>query len=152
LPLKVWLKMSVFLTILAIIGCLVVMFTPIDEVYQAHRWIRIGSFSFQVAELVKLAILIYVAKFLAEKWNSGKIDDFNTVVKPLAIALLVIGFVMVKLQSDFGSAAVVITMIGLMAYAAGIPLKRIVIIVGLIAILATLAITSTSYRRERVTV
>jgi cell division protein FtsW len=56
---------------------------------------------------------------------------------------------MAKLQSDLGSAAVIIAMIGLMAFAVGVPLKRILMIVGVVALLVTIAISSTAYRRER---
>src|SRR5437868_2258637 len=54
-PLKSWLKLTTPLAIAAIAGSLLVMVTPLDAVYQAHRWIRLGGFSFQVAELIKLA-------------------------------------------------------------------------------------------------
>jgi cell division protein FtsW len=151
LPLNVWLKASTPLAIAAVAGCLIVMFTPIDAVYQAHRWIRIGGFSFQIAELIKLALLVYLARFLAAKWRSGKLEDFNVTIRPLLILLVVIGFVMAKLQSDLGSAGVIIAMICLMSYTAGIPLKKIFLISGLIFILVFVSIASTSYRRERLT-
>jgi cell division protein FtsW len=151
LPLKIWLKAATPLILIALVGCLLVMFTPIDAVYQAHRWIRLGGFSFQVAELIKLALLIWLAQFLASRWRSGKLEDLNQTVKPLLILLLVIGFVMAKLQSDLGSAAVIIAMICLMSYTAGIQLKKITLIAALIFLLVFVSIASTSYRRERLT-
>jgi cell division protein FtsW len=149
LPLKVWLKISTALAAAALIGCLVVMLTPIDAVYQAHRWIRFGGFSFQVAELIKLSLLLWLAQFLASRWKAGKLEDFNVSVKPLLILLIGIGFVMAKLQSDLGSAGVIIAIVCIMAYTAGIPLKKISLIAGLILILVFVSIVSTSYRRER---
>jgi cell division protein FtsW len=57
-PAKFWERAAKPLAAVALVGSLIVLVTPIDEVYQAHRWIRLGGFSFQVAELIKLAILI----------------------------------------------------------------------------------------------
>jgi cell division protein FtsW len=56
---------------------------------------------------------------------------------------------MAKLQSDLGSAAVIIAMISLMAYAVGVPLKRILMIGGVVVLVVAIAISSTAYRRER---
>lgn len=151
IPIKTWMKAATPLVIIAAIGCLIVMVTPIDAVYQAHRWIRVGGWSFQVAELIKLALLLWMAQFLARQWQQNKLSDFRTTLRPLIAILLGVGFVVTVLQSDLGSATVIIAMMGLMAYTAGIPLKRIGLISGLILILVTLAIASTSYRRDRLT-
>jgi cell division protein FtsW len=149
IPLNIWQKLAKPLVIAAVAGSLLVMITPIDEVYQAHRWIRLGSFSFQVAELIKLAVLIGVANFLAQRWRENKLADFNSTLKPLIILLLAIGLVVAKLQSDLGSAGVMIAMMVLMAFVAGIPLKRAAMIAGLVILLVAIAISSSSYRRDR---
>ncbi len=149
IPISFWRRAAKPLATAAVLGSLVVMATPIDSIYQAHRWIRVGSFSFQIAELIKLAILIGLAQFLANQWRAGKLADFNSTLKPLILLLLAIGVVVAKMQSDLGSAGVMIAMMALMAYVAGIPLKKIGIIASLILLLATVAIASSSYRRER---
>lgn len=138
------------LIVAAIIGSIIVMFTPINEAYPAHRWIRFGNFSFQVVELIKFALLIWLAAFLAKRWRWGQIHDFHATLKPLLLVMFVTGLVIAKFQSDFGSAAVVVSMMFLMAYAVGIPLKRIAIIAVTIALLAGLAVSTSPYRRERI--
>jgi cell division protein FtsW len=149
IPLSVWRKLAVPLVVAALAGCLIVMLTPINAQYPAHRWIRVGSFSFQVAELIKLALLVWLATFLTKNWKEGKLANFNAVLKPLLILLLALGFVMTKLQSDLGSAGVIIAMMAIMAYAVGVPLKRISLIAALVVVLVGLAIASSGYRRER---
>ncbi len=149
LPLNFWPKSAKALAIVALLGSLVVMVTPINAAYPAHRWIRLGGFSFQVAELIKLALLVGLAQFLALRARAGKLADFNATLKPLIILLLVIGLVVAKFQSDLGSAGVMIAMMAVMAYIAGIPLKRAAMIAGLVLILLVLAIASSPYRRER---
>jgi cell division protein FtsW len=149
LPLKFWPKFTKVLVLAAIIGSVIVMVTPVDAVYQAHRWIRLGGFSFQVAELIKLALVIGLAQFLALQAKAKKLGDFNATLKPLIILLVAIGVVVAKFQSDLGSAGVMVALLIVMAYVAGIPLKKAAIIAGLVLILMVVAISSSSYRRDR---
>jgi len=149
LPLKIWPASARWLAGAAAAGSLLVLVTPVDAVYQAHRWIRLGGFSFQVAELIKLALLVGLASFLARQAKTGKMADFNSTLKPILILLLVIGVVVAKTQSDLGSTGVMVAMLVVMAYVAGIPLKKAAMIGGVIVILLTLAISSSAYRRER---
>src|SRR6185312_13251685 len=103
----------------------------------------------QVAELIKFAVLVWAAGFLTNRWQEGKLNDFKATIQPLIIAFLAVAAVVVKLQSDLGSACVIIAMLAFMAYAAGMPLKRIVIFGSLILILLTIAISTSAYRRDR---
>ncbi|HVS78986.1 MAG TPA: putative peptidoglycan glycosyltransferase FtsW [Candidatus Saccharimonadales bacterium] len=148
-PVELWRQSAKPLAIVAVVGALLVMIMPVDAVYQAHRWIRLGGFSFQVAELIKLAVLVGVADFLTRHWREGRLADFNATLKPLLLLLLAIGVVVAKLQSDFGSAAVMIAMLMIMAYIAGIPLRKALGISAIIVALLALLIISTPYRRQR---
>ncbi|OGL39183.1 hypothetical protein A3J32_02215 [Candidatus Saccharibacteria bacterium RIFCSPLOWO2_02_FULL_46_7] len=149
LPIEKILKLAKPLLIVAIVGSILVMFTPLNETYPAHRWIRFGNFSFQVVELIKLALLIWLATFLAARYRAGKIHDFKATLRPLLAVLLIAGFTVAKLQSDLGSAMVIVAMMALMAYAIGVSLKKIVIIGLIIIALTGLAISTSPYRRER---
>jgi cell division protein FtsW len=120
-PVKFWERAAKPLAVAALAGSLIVLVMPVDEIYQAHRWIRLGGFSFQVAELIKLAILIGLAQFLAWRYKQGTIADFKAALKPLIILLLAVGVVVAKLQSDLGSAGVMVMMMLVMAYVAGFP-------------------------------
>ncbi|HEX5447902.1 MAG TPA: putative peptidoglycan glycosyltransferase FtsW [Candidatus Saccharimonadales bacterium] len=149
IPLDFWRRSIKGLVLAAVAGSIIVMLTPIDAVYQAHRWIRLGGFSFQVAELIKLALLIGLAEFLTARARSGQLADFKSTLRPLIILLLVIGLVVAKFQSDFGSAGVMIAMMVIMAYVAGMPLKKAAGISAIILALLALLVISTPYRRER---
>ena len=151
LPLKAWLRIATPLILLAAACSVAVMLTPVDSVHNAHRWIRLGGYSFQAVEVIKLAVLVWLASFLARQWRSGRLDEFTGTLQPLIILLAIVGVVVAKLQSDLGSAGVIVAMMVLMAYAAGVPLKRIAFFAGIVAVLAVLAIASSSYRRERLT-
>lgn len=137
------------LLILAAIGSLVVMITPLSDVYPAHRWIKLGSFSFQIAELIKLALIVWLAAFLARLRRSGELSNQRRTLQPLLIILLIVGLVVAKLQSDLGSAAVIIAILVALAYNVGIPLKRLALISVAVAGVVVLAVASSGYRRER---
>ena len=149
IPVETWRKSVGPLAMVTIIGCLIVMVTPLNVAYPAHRWIRLGSFSFQIAELIKLTLLVWLANFLTRQWRAGKLADSNSTLKPLIVLLIIIGVIVAKLQSDLGSTGVMILMIGAMAFTIGIPLKRVATIAGLVLVLLVLTIASSSYRRER---
>lgn len=149
IPVSWWRKSARPLAAAALVGCLVVLVTPIDAVYQAHRWIRVGGLSFQVAELIKVALLVWTAGFLTDKWQKGQLSNFKATLKPLLVLMLAIGVLVAKTQSDLGSTGVMLAMIGLMAYLVGIPLRKVAIFGGLVIVLVVLAVSTSSYRRDR---
>jgi len=63
--------------------------------------------------------------------------------------LTLVGLVVAKLQSDLGSTGVIVAMIAAMVFIAGMPLKRLSMIIGLVLIGTILAIGSSGYRRDR---
>ncbi len=148
-PLDWWRRSYKPLLVAAGAATLLAMVLPVFPAYPAHRWVRLGSFSFQSVELVKFAILIWLAGFLAERIRQGTIGRTQETLKPLAITLGVIAIVVAGKQSDLGSTGVIIAVIGIMSYVAGLPLKRIFMIGGIIGLVLVLAISSTPYRRER---
>lgn len=120
-----------------------------ERVNGAYRWIQFGGFSFQAAELIKFALLIWLAGFLADRYQQGKLADKEATFKPLLIALAIIAVVVARIQSDLGSTGVMVAMIGTMVFVIGMPLKRIAIIASVIAIGTALLISTSSYRRDR---
>lgn len=150
-PLSWWRQAYKPLLIAATAATLLALALPVNPAYPAHRWVRLGSLSFQSVELLKFAVLVWLAGFLAGRIRAGNIVDANATLKPLLYALLAVGVVVAGVQSDLGSTGVVVAMMGTMAFIAGLPLKRVVQIGGIIIIIAVLAVSITPYRRERLT-
>jgi len=137
------------LGIAAALVTFVALIMPVNPAYPAHRWISLGSFSFQSVELVKFALLIYLAKFLSDRMQAGTIGDFKSTLKPIGIIVGLLGIVVAGIQSDLGSTGVILVMIGTMMFVAGLPMKKVLLFGGVIAIIASLAVVSTPYRRDR---
>lgn len=148
IPIERWKKYQWPLIFFAAVIAVAVRFVG-EEINGAHRWIQVGGFSFQAAELVKLAIVLWVAHYLSRKRQAGQMQSIE-VLKPLAVLAGLIIVIVAGMQSDLGSAAVMMAIIGVCAYVAGLPMKRILLVGCTVALLATIAIVSTPYRRDRV--
>ncbi len=149
-PLGQWRRYLKWLIAGAALMTLVAIVLPVNPNYPAHRWVRLGGFSFESVEMLIFAFLIWMADFLAVKMDKGEMKDFRKILKPLLAVLLLIGVVVAMIQSDLGSTGVIVAMMGVMAFVAGLPLKRIMIIGGVIVIGTILAIAVMPYRLARI--
>jgi cell division protein FtsW len=144
-----WKKLVSPLIIAAVIATIIALVLPVTPEYPAHRWIRLGGFSLQAVEVLKFAALIGFSYFFARRIREGRMDSKQETFKPLLILLGIIGVVVAILQSDLGSAGVLVAMIGSMAFVSGLPMGRILAVAAIVFIGTFLAISSSSYRRER---
>jgi cell division protein FtsW len=149
LPLDTWRKAYKPLLIMAGLATLLALVLPVNPQYPAHRWVRLGGFSFQSVELLKFAVLVWLAGFLSNRIREGQIQSYASTFKPVGIAFLGIGIVVAGIQSDLGSTGVIVAIMGTMAFVAGLPFKRIALIAAFIMALLVITIASTPYRRAR---
>src|SRR5665647_2544321 len=120
-PLSWWKNAYKPLLIVAALATLIALIMPVNPSYPAHRWVRIGAFSFQSVELLKFAILIWLASFLTDRMSRGLVADYKQTFKPIALAIGAIAFVVAFFQSDLGSTGVIVAMVGIMVTVAGLP-------------------------------
>ncbi len=148
-PMHRWRQLARPLIILAACATLLAIVMPVNPSYPAHRWVRLGGLSFQSVEFLKFALIIWLASMLTDRIRTGTIRNVQLTLKPILIALGVIGVIVVAIQSDLGSMGVIVAIIASMLFIAGLPLKKLGMIIGIIAIGVILAITAIPYRRER---
>lgn len=149
IPYTYWQRIYKPLLALAAFATLLALVMPVNAQYPAHRWIRIGSFSFQSVELLKFALIMWLATFLARKIRENAIKDTRAALKPIGIALLVVGVVVAFIQSDLGSMGVILAMVGSMIFVAGMPLKKLLMIGAIVVVMVVVAISIFPYRRAR---
>jgi cell division protein FtsW len=152
IPYEYWKRSYKILLIMATLATLLALVMPVNAQYPAHRWIRIGAFSFQSVELLKFALVVWLAAFLSKYMGreSDQIDAQQWIIlKPIIIALAIVGGVVAFVQSDFGSSVVIVAMVASMLFLAGIPLKRLIMIGAVILLAGILLISAVPYRRER---
>ncbi|HTH72402.1 MAG TPA: putative lipid II flippase FtsW [Candidatus Pristimantibacillus sp.] len=148
MPLKIWERLQNPLLIAAGISAVAVRVFG-QEVNGAYRWINIGGLSFQAVELIKLALLVWLAGFLAARIRQGTLGDVRQTFRPLLIALAILAVVVAGVQSDLGSTGVAVIMMVAMAFVAGLPMRNIILIGAGIVLMLFLAVSTTGYRQHR---
>jgi cell division protein FtsW len=151
-PISVWRRAYKPLLVIAAGATLLALIMPANPQYPAHRWIRLGSLSFQSVELLKFALLVWFAGFLVKRLKRREITKLRPTLVPLVGALLVIVVVVAGIQSDLGSMGVIVVMMATMAFVAGMPFKRVLVVGCVIAAGLVLAIATTPYRLQRLEV
>jgi cell division protein FtsW len=112
------------------------------------RWIGYGPFSFQVSELAKFMVVVYMAGYLV-KQNTEIQSQLSGFLKPMLI-LSTIAVLLLR-EPDFGATVVVIsTALGMM-FLAGMLLRHFVILFSLVISTLTIIAVSAPYRLARLT-
>lgn len=114
----------------------------------ASRWVHFGPILFQPSELVKVAIVFYIAAWVDKK--ARELNDFYFGVLP---SLLIVAFfaVLILIQPDFGTMLVLLFTAVSMLFVAGIDWKYFfwTIVSGVLLLLAFIKIEP--YRARRIT-
>lgn len=114
------------------------------------RWFNLGSMSFQPAELLKIALVIYLADFLARKREAGEIGKFKEFWVPLIIVSgLSLGLVVVA-QGDLGTGVALMSIIFGMLLVSGVPARQYLIMLAVIIVVAVGSVMTSAHRMERI--
>ena len=100
----------------------------------ACNWIRFGTFSLQPAELMKVAFILVLARYLRFRSNYR---TFKGLIPPFALA--VVPLVLILKQPDLGTALVFIPILFAMLFVAGAKVSHLLAIVLIAASLAPIA-------------
>lgn len=145
--LEVWRQLAPLLLIIGV-GLLVLVLIPGigREVNGSRRWLPLGPVNIQVAEIIKLFSIIYVADYLHR--HHGQLHgSFFKVFGPLV--LLGVAALLLLMQPDMGSVVVILSTVLAMMFLGGARLDvfaaLITIFAGLFAVLIWLA----PYRLQR---
>lgn len=113
----------------------------------ATRWIRIGGFQFQPSEIMKVAIIFFIATMISK--NPKKIKKFWTGLVPY-LALLGVVCVLLLKEPHMSAAAIIAVIVIAMIFVAGAKMKHLVPI-GLAGGIGAFILAYTSeYRWKRV--
>jgi cell division protein FtsW len=138
------------LLLLGSFGLLLIVLVPGFgvQVNGARRWFAAGPIQFQPSELMKLALVLYAARYLAE--HPKRMRGLRQAVAPIA---LVAGpaLLLIVVEPDLGTALVIAFTVGALLVAAGMPARHLALLaaiaVGLVALLAV----AQPYERARLT-
>jgi len=117
----------------------------------ATRWFNLGFLGgFQPAELLKFAILLFLAGFLGVKSKQGKINDLQETIIPVAIIVGIALLFIVVIQKDMGTGISLMGIITAMVFVGGLNRRNIAIFFATLAIIGVLLIVIAPHRVERV--
>lgn len=135
-----------FLTSVALLIIVLIPFIGISK-NGARSWIGIGDFSFQPSEIMKIAFILFTAKFCS------KCDGAFDSIKPLSIFMLIViaVFGLIMLEPDFGSGSILVLTIVIMMFKDLVPVKYISFGILLAGIFIAVLILIAPYRMDRIT-
>lgn len=145
---RLWRRLSVPLLGLSVILLFLVFIPGIGADWGTSRsWIRIGDFSLQPSEIVKLTFLFYLAAWLESRGEDGVRDVAGGLV-PFLISLGVVA-ILIILQPDIGSFMVIAAVAVLVYFLAGAPWSHLMGLGAGALVLVGILIKTAPYRAER---
>ena len=143
-PILFWKRNAFFILIAAGVLCLLVFVPGLGFSHAgARRWISLGPVSFQPAEFLKIATVLYAAGWFS--WIRNKVSDPKKSLFPV-LGLIVISGALLLPQPDTKSLILISVSVLTVAYVGGMKWKHI----GLIAVLAIIAFTAVVLTRPYV--
>lgn len=141
-------KYSNKLLLISIILLILVLIPGIGVIRNGSRsWFGIGSFGIQPSEIAKLALIIFVAKYLSN--NERTMDNIVSTSLPI-IGVIFFIFLLILLEPDFGSGAILVLSLIVLIFTSKIKISFFVKlgILGIAGIVALILIAP--YRMARI--
>ena len=116
----------------------------------AYRWFNLGPLgTFQPAEVLKFALLIYLASFLGRRMKEGKVNDKEMTVIPVVAAAALALAIIVILQKDMGTGLALGSMVAMMLVISGMKWKILGQLALIAVIIGAMLVVFVPHRRER---
>jgi cell division protein FtsW len=128
------------------LGLLVVVFLFGTNVNGGQRWLYIGSYSLQPAEIFKFATILYLGAMFV-KFSERERSTAQWVVSATPIVL---GLLLIMAEHDIGTAAVYTAIIFTFLFMAGFPRKKLLTGIGAGAVVFLVALVVFRHTRERI--
>jgi cell division protein FtsW len=110
-----------FLILCVLLLLFVFLFPAING---AHRWLIYKGLSAQPSELVKLALVLFLAWFLSERERDGELSSFWATVAPASVVVGILSLLILK-EPDLGTTLILGAIFLIMLFAAGVPLRHL---------------------------
>jgi len=114
----------------------------------ATRWLGAGPLQFQPSELLKLSLILYAARLLAERPKI--VQSFKGLARPLLLVLGAACALLMK-QPDMGTTMVICFAMGALLVVAGTPIRYLGALGGGLVVVAAAAAAVEPYRMARLT-
>ena len=119
-----------------------------DAINGSKRWIELGPFNFQVAELAKLVMVMFTADFVVRRGTEVR-QGYGGILRMGVVVMVLVGLFLS--QPDFGSLVIIIGVILAIFFVGGAPWSQsgLLLVFGLLG--AAYAVMFQEYRMTRAT-
>lgn len=143
-----WRQVAIPLLAVAIVATLLLLVPALSTAKNgATRWLDLGPLSFQPAELLKIAMVVYLATWFERRQEELK--SFWDGVFPFMVMIGLASFAIMVLQRDMGTMMVLALAALGMFYVAGVTLRHLAFLLATGATIGWLAIVAFPHRMER---
>ena len=118
------------------------------EVNGARRWFSAGPIQFQPSELMKLAIVLYVARYLAD--HPKRMRGLRQAIAPIAIVAAP-ACLLIVVEPDLGTTLVIVFSITALLIAAGMSMRHLALLALIALALVLLVVMIQPYQQARLT-
>lgn len=140
-------KLTPWLFLATLLGLAVVLVPGIGrEAGGARRWLAVGPLSLQPSEICKITLVLFVAWFMT-RTGSISTSFFKTVLPTLIIVTIAAGLVFK--EPDFGTAVLLLVILGLMLWSSGMPWSYLAVLGGAFVPVAVGLMLTAHYRMTR---
>lgn len=144
-----WEQISGYLLVGVMLALALVLIPGLGHsVNGSSRWIGIGPLGFQVSELTKFIIVVYMAGYLVRRHHEIQTEQ-SGFIKPMVILGLIA--VLLLKEPDFGATVVVTTTALGMMFLGGMRLKHFGVLFSLVIVALAVIAISAPYRIARLT-
>jgi cell division protein FtsW len=138
-PALIWTLLAV-----TVVGLFAVfLFSPRNG---TQRWILIGSTSIQPSELAKLAAIVFAAAILERRMH--RVNEPGYALVPIGVVTIGLAALILR-QPDFGTAAVLVGVVGLLVFVAGLSYRYLFGLAVVLLPAAIMLLVSADYRTRR---
>lgn len=145
---RTWREPMVISTGLVIVGLALVAVLFMAPINGTRRWFGFGGVGIQPSEVAKLVAVLFTAAQLERRLD--RIDDLRYALLPIALVVgLLVGLIV--LEPDFGTAAILAAVVGMMVVAAGLRWRYLVYLSLAALPVGAAVLISAPYRVRRLT-
>ena len=113
------------------------------------RWIGTAGLSFQPAEFLKVALVIYLADLMARRKEEGKLTSFSEFWWPYILVSGLSLFFVVVLQKDLGTGLSIVAIVLSTLFISGVPLRYFAAATAVLMVAGMASILVSPHRMER---
>ncbi|MFQ5355943.1 MAG: putative lipid II flippase FtsW [Mariprofundaceae bacterium] len=142
-----WQAMALPLLFINLILMILVLIPGIGmEINGARRWFSVSGITLQPVELMKPALILYMAHYMTA--FPDRLKRFSSGLAPMLV-MLGIAIVLLLLQPDFGNAALLFAVSICLWFVGGVPIAQLLSILGIFIPIGLFIMVAEPYRMKR---